>query len=174
MRPESTNGTSGGGLAVPMAWLCAEFIADEVLRTGGLVESGSLEFRAGRETLALTVYLCDSGDGPGGGRTTAGPDDWLSVTAHGHPWLEWARERMAAREVRERDGSGPGPDLALARNAWHWLQRTELLATDLGEDALRPWHPALPMEPTVDESAQVWTPAWRLGVPLGHLAVHLF
>lgn len=174
MRPESTNGTSGGGLAVPMAWLCAEFIADEVLRTGGLVESGSLEFRAGRETLALTVYLCDTDDEPAGLRMAARPDEWLSVTAYGHPWQEWVRDRVSAREAFEREGTGPDPDLALARNAWQWLQRTELLAADLGDDALRPWHPALPLEAAVDESAQVWTPAWRLGVPLGHLAVHLF
>ncbi|MGW1884668.1 hypothetical protein [Streptomyces sp. NPDC001970] len=156
-----------------MAWLCAEYIADEVLRTGGLVETGSLEFRAGRETLALTVYLCDGPEEPGLVRTVSRLDEWLSRTAYGHPWPEWVRERMAAREAFERDVTGPDPDLALAREAWRWLERTELLVADLGDESGL-WHPALPLEPAVDESAQVWTPAWRLGLPLGHLAIHLY
>jgi hypothetical protein len=25
-----------------------------------------------------------------------------------------------------------------------------------------------------DVETQVWTPAWQLGLPLGHLAVHLY
>ncbi|MEU2159860.1 hypothetical protein QRN89_31735 [Streptomyces chengbuensis] len=173
MRPESTNGTSGGGLAVPMAWLCAEFLADEVLRTGGLVEPGSLEYRAGRETLALTVYLCGAEDGPAGVPTASRLDEWLSVTAYGHPWHEWVRDRMAEREAFDRDVSGTDPDLDLARDAWGWLERTELLAADLG-DGTDPWHPALPVDPAAGEHAQIWTPAWRLGLPLGHLAIHLY
>ncbi|MFJ6632033.1 hypothetical protein ACIQMR_11640 [Streptomyces sp. NPDC091376] len=173
MLPEGTNGTSGGGLAVPMAWLCAEYTADEVLRTGGLVEPGSLEYRAGRETLALTVYLCEANDGPADGRTPSRLDEWLSVTAYGHPWRDWVRERMAVRESFERDITGADPDLALARDAWTWLERTELLAADLGEDGGL-WHPALGPDPAAGESAQVWTPAWRLGLPLGHLAIHLY
>ncbi|MGW7366422.1 hypothetical protein ACWGI8_24055 [Streptomyces sp. NPDC054841] len=173
MLPESTNGTSGGDLAVPIAWLCAEYIADHVLRAGGLVETGSLEFRAGRETLALTVHLCESMDEPAGVRMLSGLDEWLSVTAYGHPWKEWVRERMAVREAFERDTGRPDPDLALARDAWRWLEQTELLAADLGDDP-GPWHPALPVGAALDESSQVWTPAWRLGLPLGHLAVQLF
>ncbi|AWI32268.1 hypothetical protein [Streptomyces tirandamycinicus] len=171
MRPESTNGTSGGGLAVPMAWLCAEFLADQVLRTGGLVEPGSLEYRAGRETLALTVYLCGAEDCPASVLTASRLDEWLSVTAYGHPWQEWVRDRMAERE--SVDLPGTDPDLELARASWGWLERTELLAADLGDDA-DPWHPALPVDPAACENAQVWTPAWRLGLPLGHLAVHLY
>ncbi|MFD7446102.1 hypothetical protein [Streptomyces sp. NPDC059909] len=156
-----------------MAWLCAEYIADEVLRTGGLVETGSLEFRAGRETLALTVYLCDGPDEPALVRTVSRLDEWLSRTAYGHPWPEWVRERMAAREAFARDVTGPDPDLALAQEAWRWLERTELLAADLGEESGL-WHPALPPASAVDESARVWIPAWRLGLPLGHLAIHLY
>jgi hypothetical protein len=34
---ESTDGTGGGELAIPMAWLYAEYIADELLRTGDLM-----------------------------------------------------------------------------------------------------------------------------------------
>ncbi|MFC8919185.1 hypothetical protein ACGF5F_27250 [Streptomyces sp. NPDC047821] len=166
MRPESTNGTGGGGLAVPMAWLCAEYIADELLRTGGLVEPGSLEYQAGRRTLALTVYL---GDGTDGAPGTGGEDrleEWLVRTAYGHPWEEWVRERLAARGRRDGDGD---EGLALARETWHRLEGTHLLATDLG---------ALTADPAaglaVDESEAVWLPSWRLGLPLGHLALRLY
>lgn len=44
---ESTDGTDGGELTVPMAWLYAEYIADELLRTGDLMPPTSFEFRAG-------------------------------------------------------------------------------------------------------------------------------
>ncbi|MFE7773764.1 hypothetical protein ACFU5O_07680 [Streptomyces sp. NPDC057445] len=172
MLPESGNGTSGGGLAVPMAWLCAEYMADEMLRTGSLVQTGSLEFRAGRSTLALTIYLSGGSDEPDVVRTVSFLDEWLSRTAYGHPWPEWVRDRIAAREAFDGDGTRPDPDLALARDAWRWLERTELLAADLGDDdGFLP--PVLPLDPEADE-AQVWTPAWRLGLPLGHLAIHLF
>lgn len=173
VQPERSNGTSGGGLAVPMAWLCAEYIADEMLRTGALVESGSLEFRAGRQTLALTIYLCDSADELAGVRVVSRIDEWLSLTSYGHPWQEWVQERLAAREERERDlGCGTDVDLALARDAWSWLRQTELLAADLGDNEF--WAPPSPMNMAVDEYEQIWTPAWQLGLPLGHLAIHLF
>ncbi|WP_434599434.1 hypothetical protein [Streptomyces sp. A5-4] len=170
VRPESTNGTSGGRLAVPMAWLYAEYIADEVLRTGNLIPHGTLEFRAGRETLALTIYLSDSSDELSGIRVVAGLDEWLSLTTYGHPWEEWVRERIAERTARADELSAHNPDLELAPASWQWLSTTELLATDLG--GATPWHQAEDLG--VDESEQVWTPAWQLGLPLGHLAIHLF
>ncbi|MFI9583809.1 hypothetical protein ACIHCQ_18620 [Streptomyces sp. NPDC052236] len=175
MQPESTNGTSGGALAVPMAWLCAEYIADEMLRTAALVECDSLEYRAGRHTLALTIYLCDSAEELAGVRVVSRIDEWLTLTTYGHPWQEWAQERLAVREERERGLDGAADvDLALARDAWGWLRRTELLAADLGDSG--PWAPADPtrMDMTVDERAQIWTPAWQLGLPLCHLAIHLY
>ncbi|MGW3404998.1 hypothetical protein [Streptomyces zhihengii] len=167
MRSESTG---GAGLAVPMAWLCAEYTADVILRTGGLVAPGSLEFRAGHRALALTVHLCEGGGADtfasGGAQDT---DHWLALTACGHPWPAWVEERLAARAAHEGHG---GPDLALATATWHWLRTTEVYAADLGD--LEPWHPSRPLPGTVDESSKVWTPAWELGVPLGHLAVHLW
>ncbi|MEW2082785.1 hypothetical protein [Streptomyces sp. NPDC005283] len=173
MQPESSNGTSSGGLAVPMAWLCAEYIADEMLRTGALVESGSLEFRAGRQTLALTIYLCHSADELAGVRVVSRIDEWLSLTSYGHPWQEWVQERLAAQEDgRHGLGDGADVDLALARDAWSWLRQTELLAADLGDSG--PWAPAGALDLPVDECAQIWTPAWQLGLPLSHLAIHLF
>ncbi len=160
LRPESTNGTGGGGLAVPMDWLCAEYLADELLRAGGLVETGSLEYVAGRRTLALTIYLSD------GAAPEEQLDEWLDRTSYDHPWQDWVRERLTAR--RKRDGDGE-PGVALALETWRLLEETQLLATDLG---------ALPPSPAagvmVDESAQVWLPSWRLGLPLGHLALHLY
>lgn len=57
---ESTEGTGGGELVVPMAWLYAEYIADELLRSGDLMPPTSFEFRAGRDALALTVFLADT------------------------------------------------------------------------------------------------------------------
>ncbi|MFI1018510.1 hypothetical protein [Streptomyces sp. NPDC020965] len=172
MHPESTNGTSGSARAIPMAWLCAEYIADEILRGGALVEAGSLEYRAGRETLALTVHLCDTTDDVVSARAMCRMEEWLRLTSYGHPWYEWVVERLAARTECERSLGRPDPDLALARDAWRWLGRTELLATDLAD--IEPWHLADPAEPYVDEREQVWTPAWQLGLPLSHLAVHLF
>jgi hypothetical protein len=172
VQPESTNGTSGDQLAVPMAWLSAEYIAAEMLRTGALVESGTLEHRAGRQTLALTIYLCDSAEELAGVRVVSRIDEWLSLTSYDHPWQEWVEERMAGREERERDlGCGADVDLALARGAWNWLRQTELLATDLGDSG--PW-PSADASMAVDEREQIWTPAWQLGLPLSHLAIHLY
>ncbi|WP_371619011.1 hypothetical protein [Streptomyces sp. NBC_00454] len=179
------NGTSDGGLAVPMAWLYAEYIADELLRTGRLIPVSTLEFRAGRDTLALTIYLSDAAGELSGIRVVSQLDEWMSLTAYGHPWRDWVHTRFLAlgEEALERGGgpgigSGPGsgeepaedPDLELARAAWRWLDHTELFATNL--DPGRHGHADTP--PGLDENARVWTPAWQLGLPLGHLAMHLF
>nr|WP_186768418.1 hypothetical protein [Streptomyces qinzhouensis] len=156
-----------------MAWFCAEYIADEMLRTGALVDGGSLEYRAGRETLALTIYLCDGSGELAGAHAVASIEEWLNRTAYGHPWPEWVGRGLAEREERARSlGSDPGPDLLLARESWHWLSRTELLTTDLGDDVVR--HQGGSRAGAVDEQTRVWTPAWQLGLPLGHLAIHLF
>jgi hypothetical protein len=171
VQPEGTNGTSDGGLAVPMAWLYAEYIADELLRTGRLIPASTLEFRAGRDTLALTIYLSDAAGELSGIRVVSQLDEWLSLTAYGHPWRDWVHTRFLAlgEEARE-SGRGEDPDLELARAAWGWLDRTELFATNL--DPGRHGHTDLPHG--LDENARVWTPAWQLGLPLGHLAMHLF
>ncbi|MFD8643377.1 hypothetical protein ACFV14_24140 [Streptomyces zaomyceticus] len=169
MRPESTNGaggTSGGGLAVPMAWLCAEYLADEVLRAAALVAPGSLEHRAGLQALALTVHLSEEPGGPGGpddGRSAARVDEWLRHTAHDRPWPPWVEERLAAR----RAAGGEGPDLALAEAAWRRLRDTWVLAADLDGRA------ADDTGCPIDEDEQIWLPAWKLGLPLAHLSLHL-
>lgn len=181
MRPERQDGTDEGGLLVPLAWLYAECVAGGLLRTGDLTEPGSLEYRAGRDALALTVFLSGV-DRPDvrlfdGGADDAAPADRMDelrlLTAHAAAWRDWVRERLDALEAAPGPGSGGvDPDVALARSAWRRLEETELLAADL--DAIVP----LPREPADagegdEDSAPVWTPAWRLGLPLGHLAIHL-
>ncbi|WP_328334360.1 MULTISPECIES: hypothetical protein [unclassified Streptomyces] len=161
MRPESTNGTSGDELLVPMDWMYAEYIADELLRTGDLMPRTTIEYQAGRDALALTVFLSD---GPvGGARVVARLDEWLSLTAYDARWREWVCGRIGELVA----AGGQGPDLPLALTAWRWLEDTELFATDL--DAVTPG--AVPGQ---DDEPRVWTPAWQLGLPLGHLAIHLF
>ncbi|MFJ5725065.1 hypothetical protein [Streptomyces sp. NPDC093149] len=171
MRPERQDGTSGGGLLVPMAWMYAEYMADELLRTGDLMEPSTLEYRAGRDALALTIFLSD--DGAADALPAARMDELRLLTAYGAAWRGWVCERLDAPEEPAGPGAGNAdPDLALARAAWRWLEETELLAADLDAIGPPPWEP-VGDEPDADESAQVWTPAWQLGLPLGHLAIHL-
>ncbi|MFJ7010820.1 hypothetical protein [Streptomyces albogriseolus] len=164
---ESTDGD--GEPAVPMAWFYAEYIADELLRTGDLMPPTSVEFRAGRDALALTVFLSDTDGELSGIRVITQLETWLSLTAYDQPWQEWVQQRLddlAADAVVSGRGA-PGPDLELAAEAWRWLRETELLAPDLN---------AVPGGGAAceDEGPKVWTPAWQLGLPLGHLAIHLF
>ncbi|MDF3301694.1 hypothetical protein [Streptomyces tropicalis] len=163
---ESTDGS--GELAVPMAWLYAEYIADELLRTGDLMPPTSFEFRAGRDALALTIFLSDDEGELSGIRVISQLEHWMSLTAYDQPWQDWVGERMAELAAEARACGTPSPDLALAESAWRWLEETELLAPDL--DAV-PGGAGLAGE---DEGPKVWTAAWRLGLPLGHLAIHLF
>ncbi|MFJ8821211.1 hypothetical protein ACIREE_05455 [Streptomyces sp. NPDC102467] len=158
------SGADGGELVVPMAWLYAEYIADELLRTGDLMPPTSFEFRAGRDALALTIFLSDADDELSGIRVISQLDMWSSLTAYDQPWQSWVRARFAEREERSGGAGCRPPDLELAAVAWRWLEETELLAPDLD---------AVPV-PDEENGPQVWTPAWQLGLPLGHLAIHLF
>ncbi|PWI13901.1 hypothetical protein DI272_06865 [Streptomyces sp. Act143] len=165
---ESTDGAGGGELTVPMAWLYAEYIADELLRTGDLMPPTSFEFRAGRDALALTIFLSDTDGELSGIRVVSQLETWLSLTAYDQPWQDWVRDRMARLAAEAIDSGGPDPDLDLAEAAWRWLQETELLAPDL--NAVPGGGPVI----GEDDGPKVWTPAWQLGLPLGHLAIHLF
>ncbi|HEY9440785.1 MAG TPA: hypothetical protein VIS29_19520 [Streptomyces sp.] len=183
MRPERQDGTSGGGLLVPMAWMYAEYIADELLLTGDLMEPTTLEYRAGRDALALTIYL--SGVTVTEELPATRVDELRLLTAYGAAWRRWVCERLDALERRTAppghtasgrtaSGAQEDPDLLLARAAWRWLEETELLAADLDAIGAAPWEPAGPDEGEAAPAAQVWTPAWQLGLPLGHLAIHLY
>jgi hypothetical protein len=162
---ESTDGSGGDELVVPMAWLYAEYVADELLRGGDLMPPTSFEFRAGRYALALTVFLSDTDGELCGAQVVSRLETWLSLTAYDQPWREWVRERLTETTAGVRR---PDADLVLARAAWRWLQDTELLAPDL--NAVPGGAPGA----GEDEGPKVWTPAWQLGLPLGHLAIHLF
>jgi hypothetical protein len=155
-------------LTVPMAWLYAEYIADELLRSGDLMPPTSFEYRAGRDALALTVFLSDLEGELSGVQVVTRLETWRSLTAYDRCWQDWVRGRLAelTAEATARGGR-PGPDLRLALAAWRWLEETELLAPDL--DAV-PGGGPVPGE----DGPQRWTPAWQLGLPLGHLAIHLF
>ncbi|KUO08920.1 hypothetical protein [Streptomyces sp. DSM 15324] len=165
---QSTDGTGGGELTVPMAWLYAEYIADELLRTGDLMPPTSFEFRAGRDALALTIFLSDTDGELPGIRVVTQLETWLSLTAYDQPWQDWVEERMSQLRAVAKRSDGPSPDLELAEAAWRWLEETELLAPDL--NAVPGGAPG----GGEDEGPKVWTPAWQLGLPLGHLAIHLF
>ncbi|MFE4450099.1 hypothetical protein [Streptomyces sp. NPDC056796] len=169
MRPEHHEGTGGGGLPVPMAWMYSEYLADEVLATGDLMEPATLEYRAGRDALALTIFLSDGAvaeDLP-----VARVDELRLLTAYGATWRGWVCARLEALERPYPPAGLPGPDLALARAAWRWLEETELLAADLDALGPAPWEP---VDGEEEGEVRVWTPAWQLGLPLGHLAVHLY
>ncbi|MFP3986591.1 hypothetical protein U9R90_03625 [Streptomyces sp. E11-3] len=168
MPHRSTDDDTGGSaeLTVPMAWLYAEYIADELLRTGDLMPPTSFEYRAGRDALALTIFLADSGGELSGIRVITQLETWLSLTAYDQPWQDWVRERLAGEAFGPGRG---GPDLRLAQLAWQWLEETELLAPDLDAVVLDGGAPH-----GEEGGPQVWTPAWQLGLPLGHLAIHLF
>ncbi|MEV0844417.1 hypothetical protein AB0J21_00785 [Streptomyces sp. NPDC049954] len=161
-------GAVSGELTVPMGWLYAEYIADELLRTGDLMPPTSFEFRAGRDALALTVFLADTEGELSGIRVITQLETWLSLTAYDQPWQDWVAERLRLLEAGAHSGSTAEADLLLAAAAWRWLRETELLAPDL--DAV-PGDGPVPEE---EDGPKVWTPAWRLGLPLGHLAIHLF
>ncbi|MDT0401211.1 MULTISPECIES: hypothetical protein [Streptomyces] len=163
---ENTDGTGDGELTVPMAWLYAEYIADELLRSGDLMPPTSFEFRAGRDALALTVFLSDTDGELSGIRVVTQLETWLSLTAYDQPWQEWVQGRL--RDLAKDGRDARDPDLELAGEAWRWLRETELLAPDLNAV---PGGGAAAGE---DEGPKVWTPAWQLGLPLGHLAIHLF
>lgn len=161
-------GDGGGELVVPMAWLYAEYIADELLRTGDLMPPTSFEFRAGRDALALTIFLSDTDGELSGIRVVSQLETWLSLTAYDQPWEDWVRERLAQLAAGPAGAGTPSPDLALAAEAWRWLEETELLAPDL--DAVPGGGPVV----GEDDGPKVWTPAWQLGLPLGHLAIQIF
>ncbi|GHB10874.1 MULTISPECIES: hypothetical protein [Streptomyces] len=172
MRPEHDDGPGGGGLLVPMAWMYAEYVADELLVTGDLMEPATLEYRAGRDALALTLFLSDGAVADA--LPAARVDELRLLTAYGASWRRWVCERLTALTLPAPPAGQPDPDLALARAAWRWLEETELLAADLDAIGPPPWEPVGDDGAGEYGEARVWTPAWQLGLPLGHLAIHLY
>ncbi|CAM5375106.1 hypothetical protein SVIOM342S_03011 [Streptomyces violaceorubidus] len=56
---EGADGAGGRTGAFPWRG-CTPVIADDIFRTGDLMPPTSFEFRAGRDALALTVFLSDT------------------------------------------------------------------------------------------------------------------
>ncbi|MGP4002333.1 hypothetical protein [Streptomyces sp. 8N706] len=168
MLPERANSASGDELAVPMAWLYAEYVAEEVLRQAELMQPMSLEFRAGRDALALTAFLSGGAQLSGAG-VVSQLEHWCDLTAAAGPWHSWCSRRLQCLDREERALGHTSPDLPFARAAWRRLVETELLSAD--EDYDDTWAGA-----DVDEHrpATVWTPAWQLGLPLASLALQMF
>ncbi|WP_326701291.1 hypothetical protein OG909_30685 [Streptomyces sp. NBC_01754] len=169
MRPEDHEETGGARLLVPMAWMYAEYVADGLLGTGDLMEPATPEYRAGRDALALTLFLSE---GPvADAMPAARVDELRLLTACGAGWRRWVRARLDARRRAADRGADADPDLTLACAAWRWLEETELLAADI--EAIGTPSPDRTGYAD-DGETRVWTPAWQLGLPLGHLAVQLY
>ncbi|MGK5631025.1 hypothetical protein [Streptomyces sp. URMC 123] len=166
-----------------MAWMYAQYVAEELVSGAGLLPPGTLEYRAGRDALALTVFLAEDGSRLSHAGVVSQLDRCLDLTAYDERWHEWCAGRLAtlveggggngdggaAGSAADGPDTGPDPGLPMALAAWRWLTTTELMAADAATDG--PWHCA-----AVDDlcGEDRWMPAWRLGLPLAHLAVHLF
>ncbi|WP_432092831.1 hypothetical protein [Streptomyces sp. bgisy100] len=169
MMPERAGSASGDELAVPMAWLYAEYVADEVLRQAELMQPTTLEFRAGRDALALTAFLSGGAQLSGAG-VVSQLEHWCDLTAAAEPWHSWCSRRLQYLHREEQAVGHTGADLPFARAAWRRLVETELLSADEDYDA-GTWEGA---DVDEDPAPTVWTPAWQLGLPLASLALQMF
>lgn len=111
MRPEHHEESGGDGLLVPMAWMYSEYIADEVLATGDLMEPTTLEYRAGRDALALTIFLSDGAAAEE--LPVARVDELRLLTAYGASWRHWVCARL---EALERPTAPAGPRIPTSRS----------------------------------------------------------
>lgn len=162
MLPESLGGHSGDELAVPMDWMYAGFIADRLMYMGGLVFPGSLEWRAGRDALALTVFFSGS---PGDLLqlfSMERRERWLALTAEDRGWYTWVDHELERRVALRSASASTDPDTGAALAAWEWLRDTELIPPSAASTTPESGQPA----------ADHWTPAWQVGLSLSHLAVH--
>jgi hypothetical protein len=107
-------------LDVPMAWLWAEQAgADLITHTDSSLSPATFEFRAARDVLALTMLL--AGIASRADDLSASQLEFIrDLLSAGGPWLDWCDSRL--------DVADPAvPDLRLARQAWQWLLRGQLL-----------------------------------------------
>jgi hypothetical protein len=113
---------------VPLAWLCAEEAACELIaarRPGWL--RASFEFRATQHVLALTGVLADTAEV---NRNYPARDTRILrlLLADDVEWAVWCRGQL--------DKPAPGltlADVAMARNAWRRLTNSRLLAGSFQE-----------------------------------------
>jgi hypothetical protein len=107
-------------LDVPIAWLWAEKVAEDIIRAGGgPVWPGSFEFRAARDVLALTLFLTepDRSFGPTAVNQLERLRDHLGTATAWSAWCRCRLDRLPAATA----------DIRLARQAWRWLQQGRLL-----------------------------------------------
>jgi len=122
-------------LNVPMAWLCAEFTAENLIASAeGTIAPATFEFRATRDVLALTILFSGGIHGPGD--LSAGQLGILrNRLVAGQRWLAWCEAQFDVHTMASTD-------LGLARKAFRWLARCRTLPT--------PQHPSLACaEPTI-------------------------
>lgn len=165
---ESVDEPGGREPAVPMAWMCSDFLADRLMFLGDLMAPGSTEYGAGRRALTLTLYLSCPDIEVSDLFAAYQRERWLTLTAHADDWRSWAEARLARTAARDRALGRGDPDVAMARTAWSWLRDTELLPPLLGPE------PAPPGSDKDRRRRSPWIPAWHLGISLAHLAVEHF
>ncbi|MGW3690934.1 hypothetical protein [Streptomyces sp. NPDC005125] len=162
MLPESSE-FGGGELAVPMGWMHAQLLADQIMRAAQLFVPGSLEFRAARDGLALTAFLTCVSHDLLDLMTEDRRQRWLELTADENPWFMWVTDRLERRMARDFMTGCTDPDLPVVRRAWRWLRETHLLPPRVPADQ------GLIRLGTV--RADPWMPAWQVGLTAGHLAL---
>jgi hypothetical protein len=113
----------GKALEVPIFWLWAEKVAEDLIAAGhGMQSPATFEYRATRDVLALTLFLAEVdrtwADLPVGCLERI--RDHMAIAPR---WLNWCRSGLAAAEV-----VAGASDMCLARAAWLWLGRGRLLA----------------------------------------------
>lgn len=171
MLPESANDPSSGGLTIPMAWIYAEYVADDILRAIDLTPPATLELRAGRAVLALTVFLSDVDGELCGTGVAARVDQWLAMTSCDDAWHTWVEEQLDRLEAEDGGVHGTNPDLPPARAEWQRLH-SDLLLRDLLPDS--PPDDSSERSSAAGRTVTRWVTAWRLGVPLAHVMLHHF
>lgn len=125
-----------------MAWLWAEQAAEElILHVTGPTSPALFEFRATRDVLTLTLVLT--------GLAAACPalsTNHLQLIhaqlSDGRQWLQWCRHRLDRTDTFHTTA-----DRTLARNAWRWLTRNHLLATQEPAAGRCDVHPAPAAKP---------------------------
>ena len=168
MRPERTDGTSGGGLLVPMAWMYAEYIADRMMSVGDLMRFGSVEYRSGREALTLTLFLVRPHTDLFDLYDEDQLDSWLHLTGDPQAWYHWVDGCLPDSAARFGGSDAGAAETAMAMAAWRWLRTTELLPPHgVTPSASRPLG-------EFEAIGSSWVPAWDLGITLAHLAVQYF
>ncbi|MFC8278235.1 hypothetical protein ACFUJR_38080 [Streptomyces sp. NPDC057271] len=160
---DSSDGRSGGELAVPMGWMYSQVIAERLLYLGHVVPQGTLEYRAGRDALALTVFASSLPTELLDLFSEERRACWISMTSPEVDWHAWITDHLHRREAFQVTTAQPDPDISPALDAWRWLRETELLAPPLVFGDSTPER----------EPKGEWIPAWRVGLSLGHMAMHL-